>query len=100
MQWFRSVSNVFRLRLLMPIRSAPDSSARGQVLRLVKLDQRSHSQFEGGLAQTAEPTVVQAFGDQQHGVGTGDARLDDLIGIDDEVFTQQGIRTCWRIAVR
>ena len=65
-------------------------STRGQIGRLVQLDQRRHSQLDDRIVKLPERCVVQTFGDQQHGVGPGRAGFDHLIRVDDEILPQHG----------
>ena len=55
----RSTSSVLRLRALTPIRSAPASTARGDLVLVVDLDQRGQPDRAGALDQSLELVVDQ-----------------------------------------
>src|SRR5262245_48978683 len=63
-----------------------------QVLRIVQLDQRLHLRLANAVEQSAQLIAGQNLGDQQDGVGTGGARLQYLIRVEEEVFTKRGDR--------
>ena len=66
----------------------PRRQHAGKIGRLVEFHQRRHAQRHDRLVQRAKLPVVEAFGDQQHGVGPGRPGLDHLVGIDDEILPQ------------
>ena len=57
--------------------------------RVVHLDQHRHAERKCGLRlELGHLRVVQAGGDQQDAVGAHRARLEHLVGVDDEVLAQ------------
>jgi hypothetical protein len=59
-----------------------------EVLRLVDFHQRGHPQLDGRTGQLVELPIVEAFGDQQDGVGARSAGLVELIDVQDKVFAE------------
>ena len=52
------------------------------------LDERLERERTGALVQGRQLVVLERGHDQQHGVGAGDARLVQLVGVEDEVLAQ------------
>ncbi len=60
-----------------------------QIRRVVQFHERRHLPFDGQPVQQAEVAIVEAFGDQQHRVGAGCPRFEQLILIENEILPQQ-----------
>ena len=61
----------------------------GEVGRVVELDQGRHAERPGARQERRELGVVEDLGDQEDRVGAGEAGLDDLVLVDEEVLAQQ-----------
>ena len=87
----RSTSRVLRLRALTPIRSASASSARS-TSSASSCTSTSGRQADrpGALDEALERVLVEGGHDQQRHVGTGGARLPQLVRGGDEVLAQHG----------
>lgn len=59
-----------------------------EILCIVHFEQRGHAKFDAENLKVDDLTLSQALCDEQDGIGTGRARLPDLIGVDDEVFAK------------
>src|SRR5260370_19044368 len=60
-----------------------------QVRPLVKLHERLEPQFVSLTPQARQRLAVEDLRDEQHGVGAGEARFQELIALADEVLAQQ-----------
>ena len=73
----------------MPTSRAPAASTRGKFSGSYNSTSGVMPKRDDVVVQPAELCVVETLGDQQHGVGPGDSRLQDLVGIEDEILAQQ-----------
>ena len=69
---------------------AADGEGAIELLAVVDLDQGVEAGLLGGLGELAQLGIREGGHDQEDGVGAGDPRLPDLVGIDDEVLAQDG----------
>lgn len=59
------------------------------------LEEDGEAVFVGAAQAGGEGGVIEAFGDEEDGVGAQGAGLGDLIGVDDEVFAEDGEGCVW-----
>ena len=76
----------------MPMTTSPRSQGPRHLPRVVHLQQYVQTQVPGQSRETAQFTVVEKRGDQQHRRGAEGAGLVDLVRVDDEILAQQGQR--------
>ena len=50
---------------------------------------REYAERTGVGQESAQLRVGQHLGDEQHGVGAGEAGFDELVAVEDEVFPQE-----------
>ncbi len=67
---------------------APTSAARRHLVGRVRLDERSHPQFEGQRVQAGEDVLVERRDDEEDEVGAGGASLEHLVLGRDEVLAE------------
>ena len=82
------VSNVRRSRLLTPISRPSSVSARFSSRLVVGLDQHVEAEVMGGLVERPGGFVVDRRHDDEDAVGAPGARLQHLIGIEQEILAQ------------
>ena len=82
------VSKVRRSRLLTPISRPSSASARSSSRFVVDLDEHVEPEVVRGLVQRARGFVVDRGHDDEDAVGAPGARLQHLIGIEQEILAQ------------
>ena len=85
-----STSKVKRSRWFTPIRSAPHGEGPVELGLVVDLDQHVEVELAGEVVEVGELLVVERRGDQQYAVGTHDAGIGDIAGVDGEVLAEHG----------
>jgi hypothetical protein len=95
----RRTSSVRRFRLLTPTMRAPAGEGALQLCFVVHLDQRGQPERPAAPAARV-PASSSARHDQQHRIGAGRPRFEQLVLVDDEVLPQQGHRHRGRTAER
>ena len=85
----RSTVNVRRSRLLMPTIVAPASTARATSVSSCASTSASSPAAAAAASSARELAVGQRRDNQQHRIGAGRSRLDDLVAVDDEVLAQE-----------
>ena len=82
------VSKVLRSRLLTPISRPSSASARWSSTLVVDLDQHVQAEVVRGLVERARGLVVDRRHDDEDAIGAPGARLQHLIGIEEEILAQ------------
>ena len=60
-----------------------------QIAFFVKLDQQRQPQFDRFVVQLSQVAIVEAFGNEQRGIGAEAAGLQQLVRVQNEVFPKQ-----------
>ena len=81
-----SVEKCFQVSII----DADQVGASGEYAReiggVVEFDEGGHTEGSGLLQEADEGGIVEDFGDQEDGIGTGEAGFDDLVVVDQEIF--------------
>ncbi len=83
------VSKVLRSRLLMPMSGEARRSARSKLRLVVDLDEHVHAERKRHLFERLRLVVGDRRHDDQDGVGAEGARLEHLVGVEQEVLAER-----------